>query len=77
MGRRHDKFALRAVEVAAPIRHDAVGTHGLGVVPISRLPRVAADDVVWDAGLLLLRFNGGRIFEFWARLIDVRWNVAC
>ena len=77
VARWHDEFALRAVEVAAPIRHDAVGAHGFGAVPISSLFTVAADDVVWDAGLLLLRSNGGRIFEFWARLIDVRWNVAC
>jgi hypothetical protein len=59
VAQRHDKLALRAVEVTAPIGHDAVGTHGPGVVPIPRLPTVAADDVVWDAGLLLLRSNGG------------------
>jgi hypothetical protein len=59
MSRRHDKFALRAVEVAAPIWHDAIGANGVGVILVPALAAVAADDMVWDAGLLVLRSNGG------------------
>ena len=40
--RRDDKFALRAVEMAAPVGHDAVGHHGLGVILVATFSTVAA-----------------------------------
>ena len=47
---RHDEFALRAVEVAAPVGHDAVGAHGFRLVLVPAFAAIAHDRVIRDAG---------------------------
>jgi hypothetical protein len=47
---RHDEFALRSVEMAAPVGHDAVGAHGFRVVLVPAFATVAHDRVIRDAG---------------------------
>ena len=46
----HDEFALRSVEMAAPVGHDAVGAHGFRVVLVPAFATVAHDRVIRDAG---------------------------
>src|SRR4051794_16180853 len=45
----HDDFTLRAIEVAAPVWHDAIGTLGRRFVLVATLAPVGDDRVIRDA----------------------------